>query len=666
MLKSEGLKNQTALEVIKNQPENAVKAEVKAFMIKRANNARDNRNQTREEFDGLSYEEDYILNKRAGNSFLRTKINDSEVRVNSGTTEKKIETVYNELLSLNLKPEIRAFDQFDREATDFGQQMTDIVVRTNEIERDDDVWMEAVHELLTQRALFLQEVYVDKEVRDKQGKRRMAEKSRAIHFIKNRESITNIKATTHRIQRAEKRVLDGRQVFLGDIRIPAHRLNDQPYIILYEKMTYWEAKTLYGHLPNWKYVKPGNANDSWYGGSFAFRMMKVENEEVEILHYMSYPDDEKQDIINGVMMDEVGTKLPWESEGYNMSMTVIKPMGRDFAYGKPLTASAKFLQGLNDEMIRLVVRKAQQALAPPSGNSTGTVLSKDIWNPASMVNGLKKDDIFSLIDHRGMDAGDINILNYLEGLTSEFVGASKLVQGTEEKKLTATQTVQQLQQSIKQLGLSVLALMRAKRDMTYLRIDTVFENYMFPVEKQKNKFTNKIEDVYRQFTLLNTPLSSGNVGTKIIKFTDRGLEKNEREELRDFEDRQTELGKPFEIKTVNIKSLRDFNIMWHVVVNQKEKQGTALDKIMFQDELNQANAISQLTQTPLNAGRLIESFESKWQSKGLFQTDAPKPEGNVEGEAKKLLGDIEGLGGGNDLLKKGQEASINTLASQPV
>src|SRR3990167_6854393 len=82
-------------------------------IVDRIVKARNQREQPGEELDGMSYEQAYQSNKRAAMTYLTPKKNDDEVRVNTGTTEKRIELVMNELLALNLTGEVRAFYKDD-------------------------------------------------------------------------------------------------------------------------------------------------------------------------------------------------------------------------------------------------------------------------------------------------------------------------------------------------------------------------------------------------------------------------------------------------------------------------------------------------------------------------------------------------------------------------
>ena len=633
-----GLEQEKKQEDIKTFMPNADIQLSLAFYTKRFEKAKQQRQQKYKAFDDLDYETDYYLNEEAANSYLRKKLNDDEVRINTGTTEKKVEAVHNELVSLNLQPEVRAFDLTDLEVKSLGQDITDLVLRTNEIEKDDDTYSEALFEFLTQRALFLEEVYSERAVLDKRdGKRSI--------FVK---------------QQCEKRVLCGLQVFLGDITIPAKDFDRQPYIFTYDRVPYEEAAVRYSRLKNWNFVKPGMPTQT--DQDFGYRLGVLETNEVEILIYQSYPDDEYQVILNGVPMYEVGEKLPWEHEGYNVKMFVLKPLGRKFAYGRSLVSSAKTLQALDNETIRNMVRKFRQAIEPPIGVVPGKVYSKDIWMAGSVTQGVGKGDFERLIDHKGVTESEFRMLALIEEKVEEFVGVSKQFQGLDTPgDKTATEAVEQLKRALKMLGLSVAGAIRIKREMTFLRIYNILENYTKPVGKKVNPLTLRVEEVYQNFTRSDAMLSTGKRGRKIIQFTDKDLTRQDQEQLYDLESTMEAQGQPTEIRSINVKSLREIPLSWYVVVNQKQKEGSALDKAMFENQTAQAVQLSQIAGRPLNGDKLIEDFEFLWKTKDLFKAAPPAAPMGMEQMA---------MGGGNmqqqlteNTRSQVRKPSLNTMVS---
>lgn len=572
------------------------------FIIERFVEAKNQRESIREEFDDLSFEDDYWLNRQAINSYLRVKRNDDEVRINTGTTEKKIEFVLNELLALNLQPEVKAYDQNDLEIAELGQTFEEIVKRTNEMEQDEDKYLDAFLQLLGQRICYVKELWVEKEVR---GNKRPDGTQR-----------------THHIKRCEKRVLSGLQVYPGDISLPAWRFNDQPYVIEYERMNYWEAETIYGDWDRWQYVKPGMPGS--IGETWLYRMNALTKNEVEILHYKCYPDNEYQVTINGVPMLKVGTELPYSWEGYDITAVVLKSISHDFLFGRPLTASAKTLQALDNETIRNIIRKFRQAIEPPTGVKGGKQYSRDIWNPGSLAYGVSKDDFSSLINHTGVTQSEFAVMQLIESKISEFIGATPLPAGSGGKKQTATEIMQAKSAAVKMLGLAVLAVMRLKKNLTYLRIDNVLENYSKPTGKKYDPIGKKVKDIYATLSVNDTEVSEGKNGKRIIKFMDRDLEEKEQRDIYNHELKTAGQGSPESVRTVNIKKLNDIKVDWYVNIVQKEKDSSELAKAMFNDKLNEGVQVSQITGQQINPEKLTESFERTWQVKDFFQKAPPQ------------------------------------------
>jgi len=581
--------------------------------------ARDQRNQPYREFDDMTYEQDYYYNKDAGNAYLPKKLNDDEVRVNTGTIEKKIEVLINEVMAMNLQPEGTVFDKNDNEISNLGQDMVDIVKRTNQIEKDDDFWIEFLKELITQRAVFIQEA----------------------DTVKHYFNIT--------FKRPQKKLISGLRVYLGDINLPARLFQEQPYIVIYTRRSYAEAETIYKKWPRWKFIRGG----SWQGtpeDPLGYRMSTVKSDEVEEIHLINPITNEYDIIINGIPMMEEPKKLPWKripDRRYNLEMIIIKPMDTDFAYGKQPVASAKFLQGLKDETIRLFINKMRQAIKPPIGVKKGKVYSKDIWAAGAVTQGVGKDDFSILIDHKGITQSEFNMYDLVEKKTEEFIGAGSLQQGISEPgEQTATETQQLQVNSIKNLFLVISAYARAKRDMTYLRIYNLLENFVQPQRRVMDRTSQQLVDVYAKFTINNIIFENGKKGKKIVQFNDKSLTDEEKENIAAFEQKEEDLGRPIRIRAINIKELKAIPLFWNVVVNPQPREGSQLEKVLFKDKLTQAVGIENASrgQKQVNWDKMADDMENTWKTKDLFKKEAPQTieqSGQEGGEGEDILKEIE-------------------------
>lgn len=571
-------------------------------------------------YDGMTYEEDYATNENLKNTFLTPKSNESEVRVNTGTSEKKLDAIKNELLTMNLQHEIRSTDEDDLEIQELGDDMGDIVTRTNQIEKDEDFQEEFIDEILSQRLVYVRESF----------------------------QTTYIKRGKVKLSLAKKELISGLKVFPGSWTIPAYLWDTQPYVITSDRVSYEQAEAIFQNFENWQHVMPNKGQrDLYLGGAYSYQFGELQDGEVEINVYRSLPDNEYQVYLNGVPMYGPAEPLPYEMDHYDIRAYNIKTMSRNFLAGRPFTAMAKTMQAVANETIRLLIRKFQQALEPPMATGKGgKIYSKGIWNPGAVTQGLRKNDFERLIDHNGVTDGEFAMYKLIEEKTEEFIGTPNIAQGLQgSREMSATEVLTMQKQFIKQLGYVVAALIRAKRDLTEMRVYTVLENYLTPTKRKFDDLTKEVFDVYRSLSIDNAKFENNRKGKKIIKFMDRDLTQEEQQGIKQFEDDQEQNGNPIRIKTINVKTLQKFPILWYVTVTMQEKEGTALDKVTFQDQLTQAAMITKVTGKPMNPDVVTETFERKWKAKDWFNVQAPEGEqqSGIPGEPNQVQKDSQKL-----------------------
>jgi len=587
--------------------------------------------------DNHYFSEDYKLNEDAANSFLQPAKNKKDKAVNTGVTEKKIEVVEAELLSLNLEPEVRTSSLIDDiEYTELGDDMGAIIKRTNQIEKDKKMWRVAVHEMLTQRAVFIRDRITKRKIRD--------------------GSVT--------IVEARKEVIPATQVFLGDVSIPQYRYDDQPYIVTYERFDHRTIKSYWKDNPNFDFVVKGNLKVDEDSQSFGFeyRMARIKEDEVEQVTIENIITGEKQVILNGVPMYEPGSKgikITGSYNGFTTRMFTLKSQSLNYAYGRPLTASSKYLQFLSNESIRLLIRKWYQALEPPMAMARGRVPKKNIFDPATITKGIKAKDFEPLIKHTGVTQSEFNMQSFIESKAAEFIGQGNLQQGIQDKTERTAREISVLQaQAAKQLGNAVASYIEMVEEMSEIRLHTVLDNFLEPVSKRLNPSTNEVVDKFRQFTINNIDIGEGLTGKKVVQFSDRDLTNEELVGVKEFQDNQKKIGKNVKFSSINVKKLKKLPLNWFIVATPTQKDGSDLDKIMFQDKLTQGAAVAKLTGDQLNGSVVKEDYMNKWKAPGWFQQKAPQAPGLPgdqmgEEEDKRMqefekeIANLEGGGGGS-------------------
>lgn len=589
-------------------------------MARKASAQREKRS---EFFDMMTYTRDYERNRQYANTLLRLKKNDSEVRVNAGTLEKKIDVLVNEILSLNLEAEFRAFDKNNRRHVELGNDLTDIVRITNIQERDQDLMAAAIRELIVQRAVYVQEAFADYELNGV------------------------------RVKRPEKVVYSGLKVFVGDINLPMHLWQKQPAVFRYNRMTYELAEATYKKMfpEMWPYVKPGMGGNGFANGAFDWRMYSIDRNEVEVLEVLSTVNNEYQIYVQSVPMLPSGSKFSeeiWKYPSYDMAVSAVKDMSLDWFYGRGVAASGKVLAALSDETIRSMVRKSWQALEPPYGvskpfdpadPSSGKIFSKDVFDPGRFTQGIAKDDISKLIDHTGVTPSDMDMLEKINQLLQEQVGVADQLQGLDTGNAkTATESAQLRQQALKQIGPVVAAAVRLYRECAYMRLYNILTNYTDVIGKIINPDSQLAEDMYRHFVADDVTLENGRRGRKEIYLTDRAITPNEENSIYEYENAQEKKGDIVRVHTLDIKRIQQVDMDFYCVVAPKEQEGSMMDKAYLSDAINQAATISELTGRRLNADKVIESYENVWRKKDLFE----KAE-----EAMQQMGSVPGVGMGS-------------------
>ncbi len=581
-----------------------------ALIRSKIENAKLQRDQKFRVFSGLDFLTDDQANLDSRNSYIRPKKNDDEVRINTGTVEKKMMTVCNEILALNMQSEVQVYDENDKVIRDLGTAFQYVLKRSKQQEADDDLQFQMIWELATRRALMMEEYYEEKVVTDKRKKKYDLEKGEVEFETKE-----------WRICRPRKRIIDPRSVLLGDISISASRDDDQPFKVLYDRMSWEQARTIFGKFKNFvTYVRPGPTamDGSWFQGQFDWRLYNnIKSDECEILYYKSFPDDEFQIIINGVPMLPVNCPLDYEHEGYRLKTFVFREL-EHLAYGQLFTINAKVLAGVHDEMLRLIVRHWRKYIEKTVVHKGKKVLSRDIFNTGAMISGMNPEDIKILDDKdTGLSASEIEGFNLISQKIEEEIGVGKLMQGMETKKMTATQTLEQMKQAIKAIGPLVYSWMRVVRVMDELRIFNIIENSTDPLYTEYQD--GEIKKIYRNFTVSDVKLDKNITGSMVVQFTDQDPTPELLQAIRDYEKSQERQGNHIRYMLINVEKLRQWRLHWYLTVSSQERESTALQKITFTDELNQAAIISQMTGRRILGDTVVNTFERLYKTKNFFE-----------------------------------------------
>jgi len=584
-------------------------AQYQTFFETRLQAAQMMRDRSWPEFTDKTYLKFYEQNEKIANTHLEPTKNESDVKIASGTIEAKLNTLLSHIDNLNLAPEILAFDKFDKPLHDLGLAFTDILERVAEHDGgtdggDAEKRLVRQKDLLKQGTVFVQDKWCTK----KQAKKTL---SRKYDGSFNFSAWDTAWKTVY--EGCERTLLYGPNVYLGDITQFA--MESQPYVFTIETMSYDSAKGLYGTFDNWEHVTPGMNGVSIaslaantiggrtiYDGKF--RLTTLQENQVEVIKYQDPTRDEFQIQINGVMLLPIGFPLSAVTPGgrFNVVKQILYPINPQFAYGKSFVSSGDVyeLSKVLDEMLRLFVLKTRKSITPPYINTSGKIISRRVLDPGSISSGISPGALQPIgTESQGVTAGEFQV--YKEILTrveQSTVGPS--FQGQfGGSNTTATEVLEVQRQARLALGIIVSACTLLEVKLAYLRLPILTANYFEPIGEFMGD-DNVAQKTYRVSSREVTIADSGK-GTRLVVPIDGKLPNQDIIRAMEIRD-EKETGYPSQRIYLSARQIKNAELVLKAVVNPKERDGSAFEKLLFREMVADAVGLYNLGAKPNVSG----------------------------------------------------------------
>ena len=114
------------------------------------------------EWNDMNYQNNYLTNKQAANSYNEPKKNLQDTRVVTGTTEEKEMTLMSAIMNYNLEPNVEAYDQKNMPVVRLGETLEDLIRKSRQLEDYDDKRPLVYKELLDQGSCFVEVGWVER------------------------------------------------------------------------------------------------------------------------------------------------------------------------------------------------------------------------------------------------------------------------------------------------------------------------------------------------------------------------------------------------------------------------------------------------------------------------------------------------------------------------
>ena len=584
------------------------------------------REQPHEELDGMTYSEYWDSNEKMANTFIEPKKNKQDSNFQSGTARDKMLAVLAAINNLNLSLDISAFDENNIEIANMGEAMEDIILKTQEMDEDEEKKFLRQYELLKQGTVFTEEVWDERWMMDKkvQAGGKFTGQVKGLSWISQLKRICS---------KPSINVLNGLSVFLGNYR--QYFITLQPYIFTLEITDYYDAQSKFGKWERWAYV-PKTFNPMTFSRKSntlyenAWKTLNVEAGQAVIIRYQDKWSNEAAVWINGVLMTPVGLPLTLVNgfAEYNITQQNFEPFNIKFAIGNSLMRKLRTKVGLLDEMLRMAVLKTQKSYAPPKLNFSGRILSSKIFAPAQITSGVPRDSIVDLDPNQstGVTSSELAMINEMkEQINSSSVSPTFQGQSAGGDQ-TATEIVELQRQAKLVLGLTIFSCALLEWKISWLRLFNVLAKWFDPIDQKVDETRNMLVDQYRTVNQ-RRPIDGEGMGNRMVipvKIDEQNPAPTP-DEVNEAEKQLKERsGKPTRITIMNVEAVKSSKNVWQISIKPREKPTSELSKLMFRAEL----ADAQLFGPMVNMEYMADKFAHVWSedSSKMFKKGTPPPQ----------------------------------------
>lgn len=584
----------TSFKAESDQPQLVYEPEEKeylGFLIHRLQIARDQREEDLIEFDDKPYLQQHVENAKAANSYNPPRKNREDVRIVTGTTQEKENSLLSALLNFNLEASIIPFDKNENALHELGEVIEDLVKKSRQVEQYESKRRLIYKEFLDQGTCFVEEVFCEEIFRDK----KLKDKDFAFGGVKVK-GIKWEEKLRKEYGYCETNLLSGTSVYLGNIR--EFFLNKQPYAFIRYEIPYDKAKMLYGDWDRWEYVPKKVSyilGDSQERVEFRdFSIQSIAQDMVEVIKYQDPVNNEFMLTLNGIMMLPVGFPLTAisPSGSFTFAKGDSEPISKFFAYSKSTPAKTKVDQESLDETLKMLLLKMKKSFLPPLANNTGRNLTRKILMPGEITDGINPNQLQEIGNNTGPTPSEFNMFSLMKKLIDEK-SLDPVFTGDESQKQTATEAVQRKQQQMMKLGNTIIGIVELEKELVRLRVANFLANETNPIDQRYDRVRNQLVDVYRSYNIETNFKDTGRSGTHVVSFDPRAAQElSNRKGAKQIQQMEKKIkektGKDIRFTFLDPGAVKNLEGTFQFDVTPTEKTSSDLDRVLFTQNLAQA------------------------------------------------------------------------------
>lgn len=541
---------------------------------------RDQRDQPHPELDGMTYVEYWENNRKKDLSYIPPKKNKQDVRVVTGTTREKDSTLLATLLNLNFEPDVTAYDTDDMIVAELGDNMSDMVKKSRELENWDKKRPIIYREMISQGDVFVQEIWVE-DFR----KIPLTE----LEWDPNKDGISEF-SFSERLQEVysgcSARMINGKKVYLGSMKV--EYVEDQHKVAVMNVYPRSIAEAKYKNWERWEnvprsiettelFTADGNTYKEWN-----LTNLSTKGDWVAEIFIYDPKANRLMIMLNGVMMLPINYPLTAVCPTGEIPMTQgkLEPIS-DFAYSKSQPSKTKVEQAILDETTTLMTEAMRQTRKPPMGSTSKKVYGSNIFNAGRVTYDMQKEALFPLLPPgtQQINASEFSFYKLIKEQINEKTTNEVYSGGEVSGNPTATQINEQKQAQVLKLVMPIDSCINLERRLTWNRIENICQNWTKPISSEIDATREGAEEEFRKFNV-NTALENGQKGTKMFRLTKQGFPDVEEQEAEE-EKLSKENGKPVRITYMNPEVMRSIKYKWFILINPTPKSNDKLSQLLF-------------------------------------------------------------------------------------
>lgn len=571
-------------------------------------NALAERERPRKEFNDMGFSEQDEYNVKLDLAYVPPAKSKNDIRLVSGLTREKTTTLVSVAKSNDFDTEFVAFDKDDNILFDLADTATDLVEKTNQLEK----WRD--NRGTVYRGMCSRGTYYTMEVQEFPAK---AYKSPVSMMNMGKMNVDWEDRT--RKGKVEFRTIeiDPRMVVLGNVR--EMDIRRQPFIALGRVISEAEARNMFGGWDRFKYVplKAGEVNYAGSEGQDVFSYYQehyklgdtLSEGDVELLYFMrSLPyGNELAIYLNGVGMLPVKRRgYDAETSRYQVSgfpLTTISASGEyplvdwqyeripGLFYSKAQPAKTKFDQDVLDFWIKFITKKAIRSINPTLGNRSGQVISNQDLQPSNIISNIRKDDLFTILPPemiQGVTNGEFSFMEMMKKEVDEKTLSREFDGQTMNQHQTATQFMENKKAQLIKLGAMLDGIIRGEARRAELRLMNSIIPYWLKSDKA-NKNSRKMEvgravaEIYDSYTVdkegrdgkYNSMIG---VAEDISKLSPYDVLAQQELDLK-------RTGKKSKITLIQPDKIDFVRTLFYVNVKPRERDNNALQRMLFDQDV---------------------------------------------------------------------------------